>query len=169
MRHAKSAWPDDVPDHERPLSGRGRRDAAAAGRWLHDQGVEPDVALVSSARRTQETMAGVGPELAATSVEVRPSDELYGAGAGDLLDAVRGVGAGHATVLVIAHNPGIGMLAAILDDGTGEAAAGGPDGPDGPGGVGYPTAATTVFEVPGPWADLDPGTARVVAFAVPRG
>ena len=31
LRHAKSAWPD-VPDNERPLNDRGRRDAPAMGR-----------------------------------------------------------------------------------------------------------------------------------------
>lgn len=35
LRHAKSAWPD-VPDSERPLAPRGRRDAPAAGRWLRE-------------------------------------------------------------------------------------------------------------------------------------
>ncbi|MFB9579559.1 hypothetical protein [Streptomyces yanii] len=34
LRHAKSAWLDDVADHERPLAPRGRRDAPAAGPWL---------------------------------------------------------------------------------------------------------------------------------------
>ena len=29
VRHAKSSWDLDVDDHERPLSGRGRRDAEA--------------------------------------------------------------------------------------------------------------------------------------------
>ena len=36
LRHAKSAWPNGVPDLRRPLAKRGRRDAAALGCWLHE-------------------------------------------------------------------------------------------------------------------------------------
>jgi len=35
LRHAKSDWPD-VPDRDRPLAKRGRRDAPRIGRWLHE-------------------------------------------------------------------------------------------------------------------------------------
>jgi phosphohistidine phosphatase len=55
LRHAKSAWPDGVEDHDRPLAERGRRDAPRMGAYMADVGIEPNVALVSSARRTQET------------------------------------------------------------------------------------------------------------------
>ncbi|MDQ2873477.1 MAG: histidine phosphatase family protein, partial [Actinomycetota bacterium] len=48
VRHAKSAWPD-VPDHDRPLAGRGRRDAPGIGRWLVAAGCEPDLVLCSPA------------------------------------------------------------------------------------------------------------------------
>ena len=34
LRHAKSDYPLGVPDHDRPLNERGRRDADAAGAWL---------------------------------------------------------------------------------------------------------------------------------------
>lgn len=162
MRHAKSAWPEDVADHERPLSGRGARDAAAAGAWLLERGLVPDVALVSSARRTRQTLESVMAVLRGDSADVHYRDDLYGAGTGDLLDAVRGVDADPMTVLLVAHNPGVGMLAALLDDGAS-------DVPIGAGGSGYPTSATTVFGVPTRWDQLDPGTARVVAFTVPRG
>ena len=33
LRHAKSAWPSGVPDHDRPLAGKGRRNAQATGGW----------------------------------------------------------------------------------------------------------------------------------------
>ena len=34
LRHAKSAYPAGVADHDRPLNARGRRDAPVAGRLL---------------------------------------------------------------------------------------------------------------------------------------
>jgi len=39
MRHAKSSWKSQVPtDHERPLTERGRRDAARVGKRLSKLG-----------------------------------------------------------------------------------------------------------------------------------
>ena len=67
LRHAKSAWPDGVEDHDRPLSDRGRRDAPRMGAYIAAAGLRPDFALVSSARRTQETWALVAPATAASA------------------------------------------------------------------------------------------------------
>ncbi len=50
-RHAESARPEGVADHDRPLAGRGRRDATAAGRALAEAGCPPHLALWSTAAR----------------------------------------------------------------------------------------------------------------------
>ena len=62
LRHAKSDWPD-VPDQERPLAKRGRRDAPVVGRWLRGHGYLPDTVICSVARRTRQTWKLVAPEL----------------------------------------------------------------------------------------------------------
>jgi len=155
LRHAKSAWPDDVADSERPLAKRGRRDAPAAGRWLRERELAPEVALVSSARRAVETF-----ELMAAELTNRPlvtvTDAAYGASVGDLLDLVRGLAADVVSALVVGHNPGIGRLADVLDEGEESTRE-------------FPTSALAVFDVDGSWSEVDPGTVRLVAFAVPRG
>ena len=91
LRHAKAAGEPGVNDVQRPLTGGGCRDAAAAGRWLLAQGIRPDLVLCSSARRTRETweqvsvaMGAAAPDAAAVSFESR----VYDAGAQDLLDLV---------------------------------------------------------------------------------
>ena len=62
LRHAKSSWGDAaLPDRDRPLSGRGRRAAAAMRQAMRDLGLIPDVILVSSARRTLETLEALEP------------------------------------------------------------------------------------------------------------
>lgn len=55
LRHAESAWPQDVADSERPLAPRGRRDAPTAGRWLREADCVPDLVVCSPARRTRQT------------------------------------------------------------------------------------------------------------------
>ncbi len=55
FRHAKSAWPQGVPDNERPLAERGRLAAPLMGAYIARHGLIPDLALVSPARRTEQT------------------------------------------------------------------------------------------------------------------
>src|ERR1019366_8700761 len=69
LRHAKSAWPGPPapPDHDRPLAGRGRRDAPAVGRWLREAGCVPDQVWCSTAQRAVQTW-----QLAAAELGVAP-------------------------------------------------------------------------------------------------
>lgn len=154
LRHAKSAWPPGVADHDRPLSKRGRRDASAVGQWLRHQGALPDVALVSSASRTTETF-----ELVAGALRPPPrqivTEEIYRAGTGDLLDLVRGLADDVSTALIVGHNPSIATLAALLDAEAGE--------------LPFKTSSVAVFDVGSRWADTTPGAARLVTSATPRG
>ncbi|RLK54205.1 SixA phosphatase family protein [Actinokineospora cianjurensis] len=104
LRHAKSAWPEGVPDYRRPLNDRGRRDAPAVGRWLADNVEAIDLALVSPATRTRQTWELAAAEL--TAVPPTTFDEqLYGEGAESILTVLRSVPEGARTVLLIGHNP----------------------------------------------------------------
>jgi phosphohistidine phosphatase len=155
VRHAKSAWPDGVAEHERPLAGRGRRDAPEVGRWLADAGVQPEVAYVSSAVRARATFDLLAAELS-SPVRAIVTDDVYGASSGDLLDLIRSAHDGAHSVLVVGHNPGIGTLASVLDDRQS-------------GMLDFKTSAVAVFDVGGAWAEVNPGAARLTASAVPRG
>lgn len=155
VRHAKSAWPDGVADHDRPLSERGRRDAPAVGRWLREQGIVAELAVVSSARRARETF-----ELAAAELDPAPTplitDSVYGASTGDLLDTVRELPAAVKVALLVGHNPSIGSLAAILDERASAA-------------LEFKTSSVAVYDVGTSWPEVNPGTARLLASTVPRG
>ena len=112
LRHAKSDWPD-VPDRDRPLAKRGRRDAPRIGRWLHEHGYQPDVVVVSAATRTRQTWDLVAPELGGLpAVHFEP--RAYAASALTLLYLAQELPARYRTALLIAHNPGLSELAASL-------------------------------------------------------
>jgi phosphohistidine phosphatase len=52
MRHAKSSWDDsNVPDHERPLKKKGKKDAERMGKMLKSKELEPDLIMSSTALR----------------------------------------------------------------------------------------------------------------------
>jgi len=171
LRHAKSAWPD-LPDHERPLAGRGRRDAPVMGRWLRTAGHVPDQVLCSTARRARETWQLAQPGLGAAP-PVSYEDRVYGASAAQLLDLARHAPQAVETLLIVGHDPGIPGLALLL-----AGAAAPADGDGGSGAVPqavvdrmrakFPTAAIAVLELTGPWDQLGPGTARLTGFVTPR-
>jgi len=157
LRHAKSDWPD-VPDRERPLAKRGRRDAPRVGRWLRDHGYVPDAVVCSPARRAQQTWELLAPELGGSpSVTFEP--RAYDANALTLLDLARELPSSDRAALLIGHNPAISELVGALaepqtDDGESRE-------------IRFPTAAVAVLEFTGGWSDLSPGQAHMVDFAVP--
>ena len=62
LRHAKSSWDDPgLSDHARPLNARGRRAAAAIAGAMRELRLSPDLVLVSSARRTLQTLEALTP------------------------------------------------------------------------------------------------------------
>ena len=163
LRHAKSSWDDpDLGDAERPLAPRGERAARRVAGLLREQGVKPDLVLCSPARRARETLEAVAPAFG-SGTELRVEEDLYGAGAGELLARLRQVSPGTRSVMVVGHNPGIHDLALELV-GAGEETALADLRHK------FPTAAlATLMVAEGGWAELDRGRAELDAFVVPRG
>ena len=158
LRHAKSDWPD-VPDRDRPLAKRGRRDAPRIGRWLHEHGYQPDVVVCSVARRARQTWDLLAPELGG-SPSVRFEPRAYAASAMTLLHLVQELPSRYRTALLISHNPGMSELASSL--------AAPPESDNGPRpGISLPTAGVAVVEFAGAWPALAPGQARLLDHVVP--
>ncbi|MDN5770302.1 MAG: histidine phosphatase family protein, partial [Microlunatus sp.] len=78
--HAEPPTPGQS-DLDRPLSAEGNAEAEAAGRWLHEQKLVPDLALCSSARRTRETLesaaAGIVAAIADSSAGLSPEVRIH--------------------------------------------------------------------------------------------
>lgn len=164
LRHAKSSRDDaKLPDRNRPLSGRGHRAAAAMRRAMHELGLLPDLVMVSPARRTQETLAGLEPWDATPLVE--PIEALYLATAEQLLAVLHGVPETVRGVLLIGHNPGLHELAMNL---VGSHAMKHPGEAAKRLAAGFPTGALAEFAVAGSWAQLDAGGGRLLRFLAPR-
>lgn len=161
LRHAKSSWDDPkLPDHARPLNPRGRRAAESVREILAELDLHPDLVLVSSARRTLQTIEALEPWNPAPAV--MPLDALYLASAPDLLATLQERARDAACVLLVSHNPGLHDLALLLS---------------GPGSdpaelarleEAYPTASLAVLSVPGDWPDLAPAGATLHRFVRPE-
>jgi phosphohistidine phosphatase len=156
LRHAKSDWSDNLPDHERPLAPRGIRDAPNLGRWLGDNGYVPDHVVCSTARRTRETWALVSEALP-MKPPVEYDEDLYGAGPEEFLEAARQIPGDVTTLALVGHEPGVSELTLHLA-GHGEdtrlvQAK-------------FPTGAAAVLVTADSWAEL--AAARLEAFFRPR-
>jgi phosphohistidine phosphatase len=113
MRHGKAErHAPNGGDFERPLAERGRDDVRRIAQALIKAGLAPDLALVSTARRTRETWETLASALPAARVSTRR--DLYHAEAEDILAALNDEAGEGATVLVVGHNPGLHELALDL-------------------------------------------------------
>jgi phosphohistidine phosphatase len=160
LRHAKSSWADTVADHDRPLAERGRKAAPVMAKWLSDSGLRPTVALVSTARRTQETWALIAPELG--KIVRRDAAGIYEASAWRILDAIHGVEPSVESLLVVGHNPGMEDLARLLIKGDGGEAGARMTRK-------FPTAAIAVLDIPvEDWTEVAGHTASLTDFVTPK-
>ena len=118
LRHAKTET--DAPsgqDHDRSLDDRGRSDAGEIGRWIARNPPFPNLVLVSSAVRAQQTwdLAWEAMQDRVPAPEVETLDELYGAEPTQLLKVVRmAASSDPKRLMLVGHNPGMHEIALML-------------------------------------------------------
>jgi len=141
MRHAKTERTSaSGSDRDRALTRRGHADAALMARMLSERGLRPDVALVSTATRTLQTWDDLQEAFGDVDVRVEPA--LYNAQSEDIRRIIESSEEQAGCLLVLAHNPGIHLLAsAYLIE-----SAASPSILDKMAG-GFPTGACAIFEI----------------------
>ena len=112
VRHAKSSWDHaGTPDHERPLNHRGRRDAPDMGRRLRERGLLPDEIRSSTAVRARATAVAIAGQFGIEPEAVVLDERLYGSSPDTILGVVGELDDSVATVMIVAHDPGLSDLA----------------------------------------------------------
>lgn len=104
-RHAEAE--EGTPDEERKLTGKGHKQAAKMADWLSERLAKHVTILVSPAARTQQTAKAYSGKF------VTSEDVGLNANPKSILAAAGWPNAG-GTVLVVGHQPTLGMLAAHL-------------------------------------------------------
>jgi phosphohistidine phosphatase len=163
VRHAKSAWDDPaLGDFERPLAPRGRAAARRMADHMHHRGLIPDHVMCSTAARARETWALMAPILG-PDIPLEPRRDLYHAAPWRLLDILREAPDVAASLLVIAHSPGMeglamGLAGAESDENAVERLT-----------AKFPTAALAVIEFNGgDWSAVAENGGRLTRFVAPR-
>lgn len=160
IRHAKAAREAGGGDKERPLTRRGREDAARNGRYLVEEKLLPNLAVISDARRTRETLDCL-LQAAGRSFKVLIDPELYLAEDFILLAELHKAPDLAHTMLVVGHNPGLADFAwRVTGSGDLEARKRLE--------MKYPTSGLAVIEFDQKhWADIKWGTGRLERFVTP--
>lgn len=115
LRHAKSSWDDSsLPDHDRPLNARGKRDAPIMAERLRHAGIRPSLILSSSAVRAWSTAKKVAQEISYPAEFLQRDEALYHAGLSRLLQILNEQDEGFNSILLIGHNPGLTDFANYL-------------------------------------------------------
>ena len=137
--------------------------AAAMRTAMEGLGLAPDVVLVSTSRRTIQTLEALEPW--AETPLVDKLDALYLAPAPLMLKTIQEVGAMARSVLVVGHNPGLHDLTMLL---VGAQAASFDNADVRRVSEGFPSGALAEFAITGPWSTLDEGGGRLTRFLCPR-
>jgi phosphohistidine phosphatase len=156
IRHSKTES-DATTDHERSLTDRGKRDARNLGRWLDESENTPDIMLVSSATRAQQTAEFISLQLDAEP-EIVVIDELYGAAPDEVVDICRE----HLdeTVMcaaVVGHNPTMASVVDVIIDSDTDEDLGH-----------FPTSAAAVIRVDEGWDSLGEGAGTLLTVYRPK-
>ena len=113
-RHAKSSWGDmSLSDFERPLNGRGKRDAPFMANLLKEKGITPDLILSSPAKRTKKTAKHYHEALGG---ELRFDENIYEASTITLYTLLKEVFKTVDSIMIVGHNPGFTALNDMLSD-----------------------------------------------------
>lgn len=167
MRHATALGAAGGSDHARPLSERGIAEAQGVGLALLRLDLVPDRVLSSTARRCRETWDALrrrfeeasGPEAALDQrIAVAFEDRLYNAAPDTLLDHIAQTEDAK-TLLLLAHNPGVSMLAYELARGDEAAAAALRPG--------FAPASIACFECDSEWSIVSQRNTELIRFERP--
>lgn len=156
IRHAKAEAEAEGGggDYERRLAKRGRRDAKDMGRRLAASGLRFERIVASAAPRAAETAERIARAFDLEEGALALDPALYLAGAGRLLTAVQALPPGVRCAALVAHNPDISRLAALL---VGERLEE------------LPTCGVARLELRcADWSQAGPGSARLLSIETPE-
>ncbi|GLW34003.1 SixA phosphatase family protein [Actinoplanes regularis] len=164
LRHAKAETPGELLDFDRSLTERGMSDADAAGAWLVDERLHPDLVICSPAKRTRQTWQAASLALAQGdqahgAPEVHYRDQLYYGGRTEVFDLLRAVPDTVRTILVVGHNPTVSEVSALLV----------PDAQWDGATVELKTSGLAVHTSEAPWSSVEPGSMSLSHRHVARG
>jgi len=153
-RHAKSYWKDQsIPDFDRPLNSRGKRDAPFMGEVLKDKKVRPDLIISSPAKRTKKTAIEIASKIGYSEKKILYNEELYEASSNTIIKVLNKIDEKYKSVMIFAHNPGLTLLNNHISNNYIE---------------NIPTCGIVALQLDKKWNELSKNTCKFLYFEYPK-
>jgi len=153
-RHAKSYWKDQsIPDFDRPLNSRGKRDAPFMGEVLKDKKVNPDLIISSPAKRTKKTAIEIASKIGYSEKKILYNEELYEASSNTIIKVLNKIDEKYNSVIIFAHNPGLTLLNNHISNNYIE---------------NIPTCGIVALQLDKKWNELGKNTCKFLYFEYPK-
>ncbi|MBS1548400.1 MAG: histidine phosphatase family protein [Bacteroidetes bacterium] len=150
VRHAKSDWPENTEDFDRPLADSGVQDAIKMSEFLNEYGVEMDQLISSPATRALKTCEIFNDVF---DVECTTNQQLYNPSENSFLSVIYNLDDCVNTVALFSHNNGISNFANYMTEDL----------------FHFPTCGTAGFEIAcEKWSDFDAAHKKMIFFFEPQ-
>ncbi|MCT4623092.1 MAG: histidine phosphatase family protein [Schleiferiaceae bacterium] len=108
VRHAKSSWENpELKDYDRPLKGRGVKDAYLISHWLNQNHERPDALYSSPATRALHTSMIFARNLNFPFSSINIDEQLYFCSPESLLNFIEKTDDSKSSIMIFSHNPTI--------------------------------------------------------------
>ncbi|WGD34656.1 histidine phosphatase family protein [Olleya sp. YS] len=104
VRHGKSSWEFDVPDHDRPLKNRGVNDAKLVCNHLEANFLYPDAIYSSTANRAKSTAKLFVDNLKLNSTQFELKKQLYDFSGEAVLKIIKSCDDSISILMIFGHN-----------------------------------------------------------------
>lgn len=152
VRHAKSDWPTNTDDFDRPLNERGHQDAPKMAKFLKSEEVKINAFVTSPAKRALTTCRYFAEVF--ENKNIQKFEELYNASPVEFLEVIENLDDSIENVAIFSHNNGITYFANSLTDENIEH---------------MPTCSVVAFKIDTEnWADFKKATKEFLFFHKPK-
>lgn len=153
-RHAKSYWKDQsIPDIDRPLNSRGKRDAPFMGEVLNDKKIMLDLIISSPAKRTKKTAIEIASKIGYPEKKIQFNEDLYEASSNTIIKLLRKIEEKYDSVMIFGHNPGLTMLNNHLSNHYID---------------NIPTCGIVALQFDKKWSEIDKNSCKFLFFEYPK-
>lgn len=115
LRHAKSSWKQpEIPDFERPLNRRGKKDAPLMGKILKEKNLNLDLIISSPAKRAKKTAKKIAKQIAYKKEKIVLNQEIYEANISEIFDVLQQTDHNVNSLMLVGHNPTFTDVANLL-------------------------------------------------------
>ncbi len=150
VRHAKSDWPENTDDFDRPLAERGLEDAVKMSKFLKDNNIEIQKFVSSPAVRALNTCKIFNQTY---DIEIDTNQKLYNPSERNFESVIYDLENEVNSVAMFSHNNGISNFANSMSDDV----------------FMFPTCGVAGFEIEtDSWSDFEKAKKKLVFFYEPK-